>query len=363
MKQQIRYKSLDFLRGVAVLLVIAGHFFHGYIETHFFWTGVDLFFVLSGFFVSGILFREYFQHNTMHGGRFFIRRVFKIWPLFYTAFLIEFVYLNLKHRPPSTSQSMAELFFVQNYVVGFMQVTWSLAIEEQFYLLIAILLPLIVLFKKTKWIVPGCIAVMIMSLTLRVINYFSYPHYQPYIHHYPLQFRADSLAAGIIISWYYHFRREKFHRWAVRNAALLFLLSVVFLAPAFALPYTNPCIFTAGFTSVWLGFSGIVVLFIFLPSEKPFWSSLFNENKLMLTVSWVGFYSYAIYLFHFFIGPAAASNFRRYIWAKPPEVLEFVIFLCADVIFGFLISNLIEQPVLRWRNRIFPSKEKRANQL
>src|SRR5215813_8261936 len=160
MSQQTRYKSLDFLRGIAVLLVIIEHFFHGYVETHFCWTGVDLFFVLSGFFVSGILFREYSQRNTMHGGRFFVRRIFKIWPLFYTAFLIEFLYFYVKHRPPSTAHSLAELFFIQNYFQGFMQVTWSLGIEEQFYLLVAFLLPLLARVNKVNWIVPTCILVM-----------------------------------------------------------------------------------------------------------------------------------------------------------------------------------------------------------
>ncbi len=52
-------KSFDFLRGIAVLLVMTAHGLPGYLSTHVGWTGVNLFFVLSGFFVSGILFREY----------------------------------------------------------------------------------------------------------------------------------------------------------------------------------------------------------------------------------------------------------------------------------------------------------------
>ena len=77
LNKQMRFKSLDFLRGVAVLLVITNHFFPGYVSTHVFWTGVDLFFVLSGFFVSGILFREKVKRGTMHAGRFFMRRVLR----------------------------------------------------------------------------------------------------------------------------------------------------------------------------------------------------------------------------------------------------------------------------------------------
>jgi peptidoglycan/LPS O-acetylase OafA/YrhL len=59
-----RNKYLDFLRGTAILLVMAGHFLPGYFSTHIGWSGVDLFFVLSGFFVSGILFREYIKKGA-----------------------------------------------------------------------------------------------------------------------------------------------------------------------------------------------------------------------------------------------------------------------------------------------------------
>ncbi len=69
-----RNKSLDFLRGAAVLLVMAGHYFNGYFSNHIGWSGVDLFFVLSGFFVSGILFREFNSTGKIRAKRFLIRR-------------------------------------------------------------------------------------------------------------------------------------------------------------------------------------------------------------------------------------------------------------------------------------------------
>jgi len=354
----MRFKSLDFLRGVAVLLVITNHFFPGYVSTHVFWTGVDLFFVLSGFFVSGILFREKVKRGTMHAGRFFMRRVFKIWPLFYTAFIIQFLYLHIKHRPPPPSQVTSELFFVQNYRPGFMQVTWSLGIEEQFYVLVAILLPLIARFGKIKWIASGCILVMILSLGLRIIHYSFFPRYNPYTHQYPLQFRADSLSAGVLISYYYHFHFEKFKQWVSRKAVWLFCLPIIFLLPVFIFPYSSKWILTIGFTTTWLAYAAIVMLLAILPLDKGRWNYFFNENRLALSVAWVGFYSYAIYLFHFFIGPGILNNFRRYVWTRPPLFIQFVIFLLADILFGYIISRLIEQPVLRWRNRVFPSKDR-----
>jgi peptidoglycan/LPS O-acetylase OafA/YrhL len=86
-----RYKSLDFLRGVAVLLVMAGHFLPGYFSMHIGWSGVDLFFVLSGFFVSGILFREYLQKGKIRPGRFLIRSMCH----FTFAIVLFFIYAQL----------------------------------------------------------------------------------------------------------------------------------------------------------------------------------------------------------------------------------------------------------------------------
>jgi peptidoglycan/LPS O-acetylase OafA/YrhL len=356
--KQMRFNSLDFLRGVAVLLVITGHFFTGYASTHVCWTGVDLFFVLSGFFVSGILFREKVKKGTMHAGRFFIRRIFKIWPLFYTAFIMQFLYLHIKHRPPPTSQVISELLFVQNYVPGFMQVTWSLGIEEQFYILVAFLLPVIARFGKIKWVASGCVLIMILTLGLRIIHYSFFPRYNPYTHQYPLQFRADSLSAGVLISYYYHFHFQKFQRWVSRTKVLLFYLSIIFLLPAFIFSYSSKWIFTVGFTTTWLAYGAIVMLFAILPIEKGRWNYFFNKNRLALCIAWVGFYSYAVYLFHFFIGPGILSNFLRYVWNRPPQAIQFLIFLSADILFGYIISRLIEQPVLRWRNRVFPSSDR-----
>jgi len=335
---------------------MTAHGLPGYLSTHVGWTGVNLFFVLSGFFVSGILFREYRESGKMHAGRFFIRRIFKIWPLFYSAFILQFVYFTVKHAPPHPSQTLAEIFFFQNYRPGLMQVTWSLAIEEQFYFIIAVILPLVTHYGKVTWIVPGCILIMITSLALRVIHYLSFPHYDPYTHHYPLQFQADSLSAGILISWYYHFQYERFKHWVSERKVLLLILSIILLGPIFIFPYYDKWTFTIGLTSIWLGYSGIVMLLIVLPAEQNEWNDFFH-SKPALVIAWIGFYSYAIYLFHVFIGAGALSNFSKYCWMRAPLAIQFSVFLAADIFFGYFISNMIEQPILRWRNRILPSKD------
>ena len=98
-----KLNGLDHLRAFAIIFVFLYHY--GRLFPHpdwvntiseFGWSGVDLFFVLSGFFVSGILFREYRQNGFVRPGRFLIRRGLKIWPLFYTALFIQLIYLVAK---------------------------------------------------------------------------------------------------------------------------------------------------------------------------------------------------------------------------------------------------------------------------
>ena len=91
-----RNRTIDFLRGIAILSVLVHHIFliRTLSNQNFFlqkillfskggWIGVDLFFVISGFLISGLIFKEYKEHKTFSAGRFLIRRGFKIYPLYY----------------------------------------------------------------------------------------------------------------------------------------------------------------------------------------------------------------------------------------------------------------------------------------
>ena len=83
-----RIKQLDVLRGIAIVLVLGSHMPASDLWSQIGWVGVDLFFVLSGFLVSGLLFNEYKKHGQIRLGRFLIRRGFKIYPAFYFLILV-----------------------------------------------------------------------------------------------------------------------------------------------------------------------------------------------------------------------------------------------------------------------------------
>lgn len=85
---QNRLREIDFLRGIAIVLVLFRHTFLFRYTITMGWIGVDLFFVLSGFLVSGLLFKEYIKYGYLRPGRFLIRRGFKIYPVYYLFYLV-----------------------------------------------------------------------------------------------------------------------------------------------------------------------------------------------------------------------------------------------------------------------------------
>src|SRR5687768_12956005 len=121
---------LDVLRGAAVLLVLGRHLWPIEDGPEWFrqltalwyrggWVGVDLFFVLSGFLVSGLVFREYQRGGSFSAGRFLARRAFKIYPAFYVLILVTLLVERFTDHPPVTRRTLfAELLFVQNYLGG-----------------------------------------------------------------------------------------------------------------------------------------------------------------------------------------------------------------------------------------------------
>jgi len=137
--QQNRLRELDFLRGIAILLVLLRHGNLFDSTTNIGWIGVDLFFVLSGFLVSKLLFKEYSRFGNIEPKRFLIRRGFKIYPIY---FLFYIPYLILRYPDIKTMPLLGDLLFIQNYVYGWGYAfgpSWSLAIEEHFYFGFALL--------------------------------------------------------------------------------------------------------------------------------------------------------------------------------------------------------------------------------
>ena len=145
-----RLPFLDILRALAILLVLGRHIPWSWTEgTDLLsaslviwqrggWIGVDLFFVLSGFLVSGLLFREYEAFGSVQAGRFLVRRGLKLYPAFWAFLATSLIVLSWQGSTLRWGSIVAELLFVQNYFEGVWIHTWTLAVEEHFYLLLTL---------------------------------------------------------------------------------------------------------------------------------------------------------------------------------------------------------------------------------
>ena len=130
--------ALDGIRGLAILVVLAFNAHRSWLEGGY--LGVSIFFVLSGFLVAGLIFREVQDRGRMDIKRFLIRRGLKIYPGFYCLIgvTVGIAVVNGWNLP--WKRILSEVFFVQNYHQGLYNQTWSLGVEEHFYLLLPLLL-------------------------------------------------------------------------------------------------------------------------------------------------------------------------------------------------------------------------------
>src|SRR5687768_15541687 len=346
----MRLRHIDFLRGIAVLLVLFRH--HAFINnTHNAgWIGVDLFFVLSGFLVSGLLFREYIQHQKINAKLFLIRRGFKIYPLFYLAIIITVIIELLLGSKISKKALLSELVFLQNYWLNIWNHTWSLAVEEHFYFSVAVLIVVLVKINKlenVKLFTAIFFVISLMCLGLRIYNSLYVPFDYP-THLFRSHIRIDSLFFGVALFYYYSFRKELFVNFFQRNRIVFYILSFLLILPVFVFNQKSPFITTIGLTFLYLGFGILLGNFVTDNSINEKLDKLLSR-RLVNYISTIGFCSYAVYLFHMLV--------HRYI-ASPVETLwlSFLIFFFGSIFVGILISKTIEVRALRYRDKWFPKK-------
>ena len=343
---QKRMLQLDAVRGIAVLLVIihntsdvyAVPFLQRLVGSG--WMGVDLFFVLSGFLITGILLdtrgsRAYFTN-------FYARRCLRIWPLYFSLLLCIFLLVPLV-RPsvsslifaPRSSPWWAYPLFLQNFLVpkaevalGFLGVTWSLAVEEQFYL-------------AWPWVVRYCSVGQLRRITVSVICLSPLLRLYLYFHgvdiYSNLFCRLDGLMAGALLALIVRsgsFRASRFTR-----AAWVSLLVAAPLAILADFPANR-----------WIVHSLTVVaafsfIYLALFSEQR-WLQIIMRNRFLVAT---GTISYGLYLLHKIPFDVAKALHL----ADNPFLVTPVVFA---ITFGLatLSWKLLEKPFLTWKRRFAP---------
>lgn len=310
-----RIKELDGIRGVAVLLVMLFHILKraSYLTAQpallaideFFqigWIGVDLFFVLSGYLITSILLKT--RERPDYFKNFYARRMLRIFPLYYLTILVLFPILPLIDPTlgPSTQADWPFfLLYVQNwlyvipkelaYAVG---ITWSLAIEEQFYLV----WPLIVRVISPKGLAQLTVFLLELVLLARLglswvardlINLQDVFYYGSF-------FRVDGLLFGALLAQamqsQYWRKQVQTWAWPIGRTSLLAVIVLFMYGPSEA-SFQNYPLMTVGYTILAIFFASLLAMNLTLPE-----TSLLRRTFRSPALLFFGKYSYALYLFH-----------------------------------------------------------------
>jgi len=364
-------KELDGIRGIAILMVV---FFHYTVWTgsvsespasiralffpvQYFWSGVDLFFTLSGFLIGGIILDNY--KNSCFFKTFWIRRACRILP---ALALVLLTYYAMKAFLDPTRYEWifldempwwSYLTFTQNIMMakaqcagGALGITWSLAVEEQFYLFAPIS---IVVLGRKNWIRTllflafFALTLRILSMKIELINMAL---------HTSLLARMDPLVGGVLLAVLS--RNNKAYQFARENRFLILMIFILMLLCTIGLMWRQGF---GLFMYAWLSF--LFTTFLCL-------TILYRSSSLtyLLRMPWLMFFggiSYGLYLYHqiinLFIQLSLREGARPSFFENAEAVTITAVAFISSVFISWISLKYIEKPILRYGHH-FSYKDK-----
>ncbi len=335
MRQKI--PQLDAVRGIAIILVLV-HNLHWFywppltLISNYGWMGVDLFFVLSGFLITGILTDAKGSANYFRN--FYARRGLRIWPLYFLILLFMFAAVPLI-RPQDAAEIFQRAtpwwsypFFLQNFLVaapalaaGPLGVSWSLAVEELFYLV----WPFFVRYLSVERLQIIAWVVLLMSPRLRLgfLSRYWIIYSNPFC-------RLDGLMAGALLAILVRKRGFAPSR-LVKFAWIAFLVGVPL------------AITTAAYGILWLTYSmtavaSVAFVYLGLFEANSWFRGLLTNRFLIFT----GTISYALYLLH----KIPDDVFKRLHWKDAHPLAAFWAIVAISYLAAVVSRSLVEKPFL-----------------
>jgi peptidoglycan/LPS O-acetylase OafA/YrhL len=356
-----RIAELDGLRGIAILLVVSFHYINNQLvdsenrigkylakATGFGWVGVDLFFVLSGFLIGSILIANKRKENYFK--TFYIRRLVRIVPNYFLLLICFYIiwhlswfaknyFLTIHNDIPLWSYfAMVHNFYMAHFnSLGndALSVTWSIGIEEQFYLIF----PFLVFFVKDRWLPWLLGALIILSILVRA----QFDHWIP--RYVLLPARLDGLAMGFLIAYFnYHGHlsayKDKLMKWLP-----VVLVTDILICGFFYWKYDDLGVVKHTLFSI--VFSILIIIALIKPDG---WYGSVLRNKALV---WIGTISYSLYLFHYLIlGIAHHINGQMNIGIHNPKdiLISILAFICS-ILLSWAIYKKLEQPMVKLGKR------------
>jgi peptidoglycan/LPS O-acetylase OafA/YrhL len=355
-----RWPALDGVRGLAIMLVMVEHThlapFHGG------GLGVDLFFVLSGFLISGLLLAEFQRSGGLDIRRFYYRRALRLLPALLvlvaatTGLALAFHHSQIGKA--TLAMAPKTLFYVANLGrtdvgnASLLAHTWSLSIEEQFYLVWPLAL---LLLLRTRWprtvLVGVVLALAGLTTVTRTVSYLLGPdtseHFGRWYFRTDTKFDALLLGCTIALLLASDLPRS---RWFARlPIAAIGLTS--FLALLAVVPWVDQTrvSFMVQLSVFRLASAGLVLAFVV--GGRP--ASLLERGFSMRWLRFIGVLSYSLYLWHFPVFALAQHQFGR-------SLKSLLVELPITILLAYGSYRLVERPFLRARERLPSTQQEPA---
>jgi peptidoglycan/LPS O-acetylase OafA/YrhL len=341
--------ELDGLRAIAILLVFLHH--AGMPLVHGAHIGVDIFFVLSGFLITALLCQEYEKTGGINLKNFYVRRILRLTPALFLLLGVFGAYTLATKSGEALMKSVQAIFFSALYLsdfalafdwasLGSLEHTWSLAIEEHFYLIFPVALVLLLGKKWSRRNIFILLGVLIIAIAIhRAFLWAPTPQAINRVF-YGFDTRADGLLVGCLLGLLASWGKLPPVRWFLALPSALMLIFAIFFASwdsaiyAYGLPLIN--------------LSTVIVLAFVLSTGRTVTATAWLGNKALV---WVGMISYGLYLWHNLIFILV----RERVSESPWIILALggvISFVCAAASF-----YLLEKPCLKLKERFAVTKK------
>ncbi len=326
------FAPLDGLRAVSILLVITAHSSDPLFTRLHGATGVTIFFVISGYLITTLLLREEERNGRARIKAFYIRRAFRILPLYYltlAGYIVLIGVLHLQAGASSLWHSLPYYLTYQNDLVphgaGVFNHSWSLAVEEKYYFLWPLMFAIPMLRKHRLTVVGGLAAVTALASLWSATHYFAI--YTPIL---------LGCVVALVLDDPVLYRRAV--RLATTPVALLLIAALI----AWDLSFESG-------SDVHIVFSVMIALLFPAVLVGPRWLSALLSNRVVV---YIGTRSYAVYLIHRIAKDVVDRVVSYGSSSVPHELLHFVLIVVVSLIAAEIMYRLVERPMIQLGRRL-----------